>query len=61
MLENEDNGDSDAWSVTDRNSCRSDVDEEDDCDVNMVPLPGRKFFFWIPFPYPTFYLDIITH
>ena len=42
MLENEDNGDSDAWSVTDRNSCRSDVDEEDDCDVNMVSVTDRE-------------------
>ena len=36
MLENEDYGDSDVWSVTDISSCRSDVDEEDDCDLNMI-------------------------
>ena len=33
MLENEDYGDSDIWFVTDISSCRSDVDEEDDCDL----------------------------
>ena len=43
MLENEDNGDSVVWSVnTDLNSCRSDVDEEDDCDLNMISVTDRE-------------------
>ena len=42
MLENEDYGDSDVWSVTDLSSCRSDVDEEDDCDLNMISVADRE-------------------
>ena len=38
MLENEDYGDSDVWSVTDL----SGVDEEDDCDLNMISIADRE-------------------
>ena len=42
MLENEDFGDSDVWSITDLSSCRSDVDEEDDCDLNMISVANLE-------------------
>ena len=42
MLENEDYGYSDVWSVTDLSSFRSDVDEEDDCDLNMISVADRE-------------------
>ena len=42
MVENEDCGDSDVWSVMDFSGCSSDVDEEDDCDLNMISIADRE-------------------
>ena len=38
VLEYEDYSDLDVWSVMDLSSCRSDVDEEDDCDLNVISI-----------------------
>ena len=38
ILESEDYGDSDVWSVMDFSSCSSDVDEQDDCNLNMISV-----------------------
>ena len=42
MLDNVDYGDSDVWSTTDFSSCSSDVDVEDDCDLNMISVADRE-------------------
>ena len=42
MLEKEDYGDSDVWSVTHLSSCSWDVDEEDDCDLNVISVADRE-------------------
>ena len=41
-LENEDYGDSDVWSVTDMSCCSSDVDEQDNCNLNMISVTDRE-------------------
>ena len=37
-----DYGDSDVWSITDISSCSSDVEVEDDCDLNMISVADRE-------------------
>ena len=42
MVDNKDCSDSDVWSVTDFGGYISDIDEEDDCDLNMLSVADRE-------------------
>ena len=41
-LESDDYGDSDVWYVTDMSCCSSDVDEQDNCNLNMISVTDRE-------------------
>ena len=42
MVENEDCSDSDVWSATDFSDYSLDIDEEDDCDLNMISVADSE-------------------
>ena len=47
MLDIVEYGDSDVWSVIDVSSCSSDVEVEDDCDLNMISVADREMNLYV--------------